>query len=558
MNFESPSRTVREYSLYVVSSIPLIYQIISSLLKFPSYNSIGGIAYKDATNWELCAKSLSISGEFPINIYDWCTRRPINIEILSILYSLFGSFEFIYLLFAILFTVSLIWVSKFLIYKFHYVVALLLLNLSVFLWIAFGNNMLLSESIALILGVISVGLYLRFREKLKILDLVAFLVTLVLIQLIRPGNILIFFAVLFLVWAHFGRVKIVYFLTSIVLLLPLIFTVLLKVVAKLLGYESYLTAGNTWATIFALIKNNSTWQEAYASVPRDFATTEILANNYLKSQSIKEFFQDPFNLALSLITNFYDMTVFTFPFFLPVTLEIPPILKLFVFGLFLSTLGLLVTSICKSREILYIRIFVLYVLISTLVFYSATWKSEAARALSPTLLLTIVICLSVSYRKSTILESDEVLKILKVKKFNSVAFKKSVVTILLPIIVITCTMVINRFPTKNHLSKLVLSKCSSNSFTFDTKSIVIVHTSEIKSVSFLGWSTPVRSLPSGYIIQGLIIIDADRYAFTGFLPDVQDLSHDVLINSCYIVNDKSKQRDVLEKLNFKEIQLFIS
>ena len=117
MNFESPSRTIREYSLYLISSIPLIYQIISSLLKFPSYNSIGGIAYKDATNWELCAKSLSISGEFPINIYDWCIRRPINIEILSILYSLFGSFEFIYLLFAILFTVSLIWVSKFLIYK---------------------------------------------------------------------------------------------------------------------------------------------------------------------------------------------------------------------------------------------------------------------------------------------------------------------------------------------------------------------------------------------------------------------------------------------------------
>ena len=74
-----------------LGAILILFNLITTIYKLPSYNNIAGVAYKDAANWELCTKSLTLFGTFPENISDWCLRRPINIEILSTMFRLTGS-----------------------------------------------------------------------------------------------------------------------------------------------------------------------------------------------------------------------------------------------------------------------------------------------------------------------------------------------------------------------------------------------------------------------------------------------------------------------------------
>jgi hypothetical protein len=135
----------------------VLNQLLLNWFRVPSYNNINGVAYKDAANWELCSKSLAEYGLFPVNISDWCLRRPINIEILAFIFRITNSMFFIYFILNFIFVIILFWsYSKF--SKILSRLQSLILGFTVFgLWAIFANNMVLSESIGLILGTLSLG-----------------------------------------------------------------------------------------------------------------------------------------------------------------------------------------------------------------------------------------------------------------------------------------------------------------------------------------------------------------------------------------------------------------
>jgi len=559
MNYKNHTTYYKVISALVRCVIlsPIIYQVTSFLLKFPSYNSIGGIAYKDASNWELCAKSLSIYGVFPVNTSDWCLRRPINIEVLSSFYSIFGSFSYIYFLLALFFSISLFWANKYFEQLFNETQSLFLTSMSVFLWIALANNMVLSESISLIIGTLSIGFFLRFEKDNKVFDLFAMLVALVMIELIRPGNILISFSVIFLILGYSVTKKAAYALLSIATFIPLIFTFILKLVANSFGYGSYLTAGNTWATIYGLINGNSTWQEAYAIVPAKFTYSELATNNYLKNESLREFINEPYRILISILFNFYDMLARNFPFFLPINVPIPSYFQLPIFFVCILLLLYFVFRLYKSTKHMYSKNFGLFTTLTTLFFYAATWKSEAARALAPTLLFTVVIGF---YLVSQNVSSNEIYTIRNLPKHTKInmKFRKIITPILLPILILVSIMYLNHFsPGKQKLPEVSLH-CPINSFQFDARSTIMISTLDIKSASFLGWSSLIEKLPSGFIIQGLANVDSKVYSFTTFLPGNTDLSYNKMKNTCYKINNDSEQKITLEELNFQAISIATS
>ena len=307
------------------------FQLLLNSLRIPQYNNINGIAYKDAANWELCSKSLAQYGVFPINISDWCLRRPTNIEFLAFLYRLTHSMSLIYIVFNFIFVLVLLWSYrnlKIILTKFQ---SFFLLFLANGLWAVFANNMVLSESLGLILGILSVGYMAKLLISNDARYLIFLATTLVLIQMIRPGNLMSPFLLVALVPIIHAKFKLKLSLGVFVLFLPLVLPSLVKYFAKLFSYNNYLTGGNAWASVYGLVNNNTTWQEAYSRVPSSVGNSEMAINQYLKTQTLTDFKNHPFTIIESVSENLFSMTSKVFPFFSPVTLTASGVLSGFLF-----------------------------------------------------------------------------------------------------------------------------------------------------------------------------------------------------------------------------------
>lgn len=530
---------------------PILSQIVFKIFSLSSYNSLSGIAYKDAANWELCSKSLALYGEFPSNISDWCLRRPIHIEFVAILYDFFGSLYSLYFISSILFSITLYILFKYLNKLFTFLTTIAILCVSLFFWILFANNMMLSETSALILGN-SAGIYLaRIYLLANVLDVVVLVVILVVISLIRPGNLLIFTATIFLMFPYLIGLKNRLVFGIFVILIPVFYTITVKFVASLLGYSFYQTAGNSWATIYGLINNNSTWQQAYASIPAGIGNSEIAINEYLKDASKEEFVKNPFGIIKSMSENFYQMLSSVFPFFAPINIYVPSSFQIFIFITQLILILLLVQKLLKSTIPMRFKLFSGLVFISSILFYAASWKSEAARALSPTFtILTITLALFTCKIRNLNASSEKHSEFQK-NRVHSLVLLKVAAVIITPLVLISSAIFLNHSPrsTLDNIS----ADCRNESFKFDYESVLIRDIDSIRTFGAFGWSELVDTLPQGILIQGLAISDNEIHSYTVFLPDQKTLDETSLNLTCFDFNNESNNEEVLKQLNFREV-----
>lgn len=537
--------------LFFVLLVPILIQIIYNIFSFSSYNSLSGIAYKDAANWELCSKSLALYGEFPSNISDWCLRRPIHIEFVAILYNFFGSLYSLYFISSILFSITLYILFKYLNRLFTFLTSIAILGLSLFFWILFANNMMLSETSALILGNIA-GIYLaRIYLLGNVLDVLALVVILVVISLIRPGNLLVFTATIPLMFPYLIGLKNRVVFGIFTILIPVFYTITVKFVASILGYGFYQTAGNSWATIYGLLNNNSTWQQAYASVPAGIGKSEIAINEYLKDASKEEFVENPFGIIKSMSENFYQMLSSVIPFFSPINIFVPSSFQIFVFITQSILIFLLVQKLLNSIIPMRFKLFSGLVFISSILFYAASWKSEAARALSPTFtILTISLALFTCKIRNLNASSEKHSEFHKNRVPSPILLKVAAVVIA-PLVLICSVMFLN------HSSRSTLDNisadCKNDSFKFDYKSVLIRDIDSIRTFGAFGWAELVDTLPQGILIQGLAIRDNKINSYTVFLLGQNTLDEASLNLTCFDFNNESNNEEVLEQLNFREV-----
>lgn len=537
----------------LLTSSPIIIQIISKLTSLPGYNSINGIAYKDAVNWELCSKSLAIYGQFPDNINDWCLRRPIHIEIVSMVYRILNSFDLLYFCSSFLFSITLYFLFKYLKQVFSYLTSICVVTASLFLWVIFANNMMLSETLALILGNVA-SIYLLKIIKSKSLSNITILYTaLILVELIRPGNILIYIATIFLFINFAKKIKVKISIVVLMLSVPFLYIIILKSLAKLLGYSSYQTAGNTWATIYGLANSNSTWQEAYAMIPRSVGNSEIITNQYLKNRTLEEVSDHPLSIFQSLVENFFHMFSNIFPFFSPVNFFIPNFFQILFFLIQSILLFLLFIKIKKSKANFAFKFFSIFVIASSLIFYAASWKSEAPRALAPTLILVIITIFCFIYKiKSNISLTLKSLNDINSFKSNKQIFISALI-ILIPLMLLSSTIFLNRIPDIHSYN--LTANCKSKSFQFDHKTVESIEIDSIRSFSAFSWSELIEKLPSGVLIQGLAREGKRIDAYTVFLPGRMQVDTKFIQSTCFILKGESIYAPVLQELNFQEVSI---
>lgn len=517
------------------------------IFRIPTYNRISEIAYRDAANWELCSKSLAQYGVFPTNISDWCLRRPINIEFLAILYRLTHSMKLIYIIFNFIFVFVLIWSYrnfKIILPKIH---SLSLLFLAYGLWAVFANNMVLSESLGLILGILSVGLMAKLLISNDARYLIFLATTLVLIQMIRPGNLILPFLLVALVPIIHAKFKLKLSLGVFVLFLPVALPSLVKYFAKLFSYNNYLTGGNAWASVYGLVNNNTTWQEAYSRVPSSVGNSEMAINQYLKTQTLTDFKNHPFTIIESVFENLFSMTSKVFPFFSPVTLTASGIFSGFLFIIsVLFILGFLIKLIYKPIY-LNIKIFVFLFVTSTLLFYSVTWKSEPARSLSPTFVLFVFLIIYIFSNYS------------KLRTKTALTLKRSLVhsfaLALLPLISITSLIAINRIPEREFELPNNYMSCTSDDFIFDRTTVTTTRIENIRTFRAFGWSNLIDQLPAGYLIQGITNFGNKPFAVTGFVETNQFYSNSQIVNSCFVFKTDSIFGTTLSELNFAALKI---
>ena len=537
----------------LMTALFILFNSISAIYKLPSYNSIAGIAYKDAANWELCTKSLALYGTFPENISDWCLRRPINIEFLSLLFRLTGSIMIVNTLLNLIFVLALVWsFSKFkkLFSKFE---SFFLVSGIYILWVIFANNMLLSETIAIILGTLSVGIFAKLITNFIPSDFCTFLICQALIQLIRPGNLLFPLLTILLIPQISNKLREKLVMGCYVLVLPLTYSLLVKITAANFGYKTYLTGGNAWASFYGLVNNNSTWQSAYSGVPDSVGDSEIQINDYLRTATISTFKEHPLHLFMSIFQNLRSMFMDVFPFVSPTTLSIPIWLGPILLLLYTAILARIFYNLWKSNFSLSINLFSGLAIFSTLIFYALTWKSEAARALAPTLPLFAFITLLFVRKRTYLNDSNPKDKIFK--KIDSSLYLKYGVYLLVPALFISSLIVINRTPHRIDSLNSRTPICQNGNFGFDSKSLVFTDIRRIKRFKAFGWSQLLNDLPPGYLVQGLTKIADKPFALTAYLKSESEVQDGSFKSYCFVFVENSSYSNTLSSLNFKEIKI---
>jgi hypothetical protein len=533
----------------VLAFFPVFYQLLSFFLKIPGYNSLNGVGYKDAANWELCAKSLALYGEFPNNINEWCLRRPLNSELLATFYKTLGTFVVMNFILALIYSITLYWLAQHLNQFFVYTTSLVIIFIQLCLWLFFANNMLLSETFSLILGNFAGIFLLKYLKTYKILYLFVFVVDLTLIQLIRPGNILIILSVTFLFIDYFKRYRFDFVYLGLALMLPFIYLTVPKLVARSFDYSVYLTSGNSWSSFYGLVQNNSTWQEAYARIPSHIGNSEIAINEYLKAESIRLFLDHPLTLFKSLSQNFYEMISTNIPFFLPTNFIVPDTFQVLIFLVNSIFLLLLSWKVYENSENFLLKNFLIFVIISSLGFYALAWKSEASRALSPTFLV-LSISVALLLRRSNFIKRN-----LPSDKLYEPQLRRNYVKLffftLLPILLIISSMTYNRLPEKNLSNIIAISACGSDAFRFDPTSISASNINEIRIIPVFGWAELVRQLPPGVFIQGLTLSAGRPYAYTVYVSEVDLVDISTRFSTCFRFQELNEKLKVLEQMNFK-------
>jgi hypothetical protein len=520
---------------------------LPKLLSLPSYNNINGIAYKDAANWELCSKSLAEYGFFPINISDWCLRRPVNIEVLAFLFRLTHSMTFIYIILNIIFTLALVWSYR----SFSRVLSKLqglgLLLVIFGLWVVFANNMVLSESIGLILGTLGVGLVSKLYENLEVKNIIFIAVILTLIQVIRPGNLASPFLLVVVVPMIQMQFKPKLLLGGLLFTIPVILPALIKSFSKLFSYNNYLTGGNAWASIYGLVNNNITWQQAYSEVPKGVGNSEIAINQYLKNQTISDFKDNPFQLAISILENLFDMTGDVFPFFSPVALSVSGIASVLLTATYILLALLMIRKVIQKSMGIPLKLLTLLFILSTILFYSVAWKSEAARSLSPTLPIFCFLILYI-FRKNSEISITDLLN-------NKEKLKNYVAISILPFVIIASLMTINRVPERTFQLTDTTSACEPTEFVFNGKTLSLTSIDEINTSRVFGWSRLINQLPDGYLIQGIAHLENKPFAVTGFVETKDTLTIKRIVDSCFVIKTSSPNESYLSELNFVELEV---
>jgi len=515
---------------FLLLLIPTIASITSAALKIPFYDSAGGFQYKDAGAWANCTKALALTDSFLPGSGEWCLRRPLFPELLSILYRIENSLTFVNIVLSILFGIALcclfLEVRKYL--TFFWSLTLSLITLCY--WFVYCCNQILTESLAITFCTLSLVALLRAR---RLSDLKYAYLSIALIsiaQQIRPGNLFLPLAPIVLLFMASNRNKIARLLIGFALFFsPYLFT--LSIGAKL-GISNYANSGNAWASLYGLANNNSTWQAAYSVPGIPAGATDAQTSEIIQSATLDLIKTKPLAVPTSVLENMIEMITTYFPFILPVTVPYSFIavilnVSLAIFTIFRVRNRLVLGSLSKEDFFL-----ATYILISTSVSYAIAWKSEPSRALMPSIAFTIFMFLFLLFGKQcNPANFHPVLQPSHLRQFTSQVRET------IPAIAVASLLFLTSYLSHNPFTEMKefdAVQCPQGSFKFLENSVSVTSVDEIRPFPLFSWSADLPKLTSGDLVQGLGISDEGVINVNTFLQT--KLADADLLLKCFILS----------------------
>jgi hypothetical protein len=210
-------------------------------------------------------------------------------------------------------------------------------------------------------------------------------------------------------------------------------------------------------------------------------------------------------------------------------------------------------KIKKNKSNFAFKFFSIFVIASSLIFYAASWKSEAPRALAPTLILLIItiFCFTHKIKSNTSLTLKSLNGQNSSKSIKQISI--SILIILIPLVFLSSTMLLNRIPDTRTYN--LTADCKSESFQFDYKTVESIEIDSVRLFSVFSWSELIKKLPSGVLIQGLALEGERIDAYTVFLPNRTQVDAKFIQSTCFRFNDESIYSPVLRELNFQEVSI---
>jgi hypothetical protein len=515
-----------------VSVMPLIYFLSVRILSIPNYDSIGILPYKDAAAWKLCAKALSLTGSFPDGYGNWCNRRPFFAEFSGLLFRLAGSDFAVLLIFTLLFCASLYFLMREISALLGVLSQVIVISLSLSVWLLFGANLFLSESLAIPMGLTLTSLILNFIRTQSIDSLSYAAFTISLLQSTRPSNFFVVLVPLFMLTIYKKiRQGILPVLVSTISPFLLIF-----LAGKITRISEYNNAGNAWATLYGLFHKNSDWTLAYTKVSQSSENSDYEISKRVEELVLADLREGPLQSAISFMTsvvsNLKSMFISDHLFFLPDNLAIPHLGKLLSIILFLFIVLRLIKFKSNSPSWGLFAL-VLSVTATTILSYATYWKSEAPRVLSSSLIFSLTALLIASNCSTRSLQSSA-------RKGSSL----KIVVAMMCAITMGVLSINSNHSERNLLGEKPLISCADDEFYFLDNSIT---TQSVKKVKFFGlfeWEEHVRDLGDGYLSQGI-------GTFGGGIHSIQTYSQfKPLPNRCYQFSSDGGGLPGLIKLGF--------
>jgi hypothetical protein len=204
------------------------------------------------------------------------------------------------------------------------------------------------------------------------------------------------------------------------------------------------------------------------------------------------------------------MTGDVFPFFSPVALSVSGIASVLLTATYILLALLMIRKVIQKSMGIPLKLLTLLFILSTILFYSVAWKSEAARSLSPTLPIFCFLILYI-FRKNSEISITDLLN-------NKEKLKNYVAISILPFVIIASLMTINRVPERTFQLTDTISACEPTEFVFNGKTLSLTSIDEINTSRVFGWSRLINQLPDGYLIQGIAHLENKPFAVTGFVP----------------------------------------
>jgi hypothetical protein len=514
------------------SALPLVYFLLVRILHVPNFDSIGILPYKDAAAWRLCAKSLSLTGSFPDGFGNWCNRRPLFAEFSGLIFRLTGSDFTLLAIFALTFSISLYFLIRELedlvSAKSRIVVAFFCL----FLWILFGANLFLSEALAIPLGVAFTTFILRFFRNQSLMALTLSAFTISLLQNTRPSNLFLIGIPIFLLFLN-KKIKYGFIPILVGIISPFVLTELLGKSAQLSEYNN---AGNAWATLYGLIRQNADWRLAYSELGPISDISDYGTSQEIKNMVLEELRTGPdgaiIDFVQSIFFNLYAMTTSSHLFFLPGNFSIP-----FV-GKFLSIM--LISAITWKLVKFKLNptnnnsfVIALYVGATTFLSFATYWKSEAPRVLSSALIFALVIWVLPSNFSARTVDSKVTLN----------SSTKILLTPILTVIIVFLGFLSNH-SLKDFSDGMKSPSCTIGEFYFLKGSVISESIENVKQLGLFEWEKSIGRLPQGYLSLGLGVDDnqvVSIQTFTKMRPEE---------NWCYKFATLSKDISSLKDMGF--------